>query len=134
MPGVTYMNSYAATMPSVSTRGHSAWLKHGDQVAGELHADLFLLIGGERVDDAVDRAGGAGGVQRAEHQVAGFGGGDGGGDRRQVAHFADEHDVGVLAQGAAEGFGEARHVHADLALHDDATSCAGGNTRSGLPS
>ena len=63
--------------------------------------------------------GGAVGVQRAEDQVAGFGGGDGGGDGRQIAHFADQHDVGVLTQGTAEGLGEDRHVDADLALHDD---------------
>ena len=40
-------------------------------------------------------------------------------DRRQVAHFADQHHVRVLTQRAAQGFGEVRHVHADFALHDD---------------
>ena len=61
---------------------------------------------------------GAGGVQRAEHHVARFGGGDGRFDRFQVAHFADEDHVGVLPQRAANGLGEARHVDADLALVD----------------
>ena len=61
---------------------------------------------GKDVDDAVDRALGAGGVQRAEHDVARFGRGDGRLDRLQVAHFADEDHVGVLPQGAANRFGE----------------------------
>ena len=72
----------------------------------KLGADLLLLVGGKDVDDAVDRPLGAGGVQRAEHQVAGFGRGDGRLDRLQVAHFADQNHVRVLAQGAAEGLGE----------------------------
>src|SRR5205814_1879278 len=54
--------------------------EHGDQISGQLHPDLFLLIRGEGVDDSVDGGGGTGRVQRAEDQVAGFGGGDGGGD------------------------------------------------------
>ena len=73
---------------------------------------------GKHVDDAVDRAGGAGGVQRAEHDVARFGRGDGRFDRFQVAHFADEDHVRVLPQRAANRFGERRHVDADLALVD----------------
>ena len=66
---------------------------------GQLRADLLLLVGGEDVDDAVDRALGAGGVQRAEDDVAGFGRRDGRLDRLQVAHFADQDHVGVLTQG-----------------------------------
>ncbi len=42
------------------------------------------------------------GVQRAEHDVARFGRGDGGFDRFQVAHFADEDHVGVLTQRRGE--------------------------------
>ena len=56
---------------------------------------------GKHVDDAVDRALGAGGVQRAEHDVPGFGRGDGRFDRLQVAHFADQDHVGILPQRAA---------------------------------
>ena len=58
------------------------------------------------------------GVQRAEHHVARFGGGDGRFDRFQVAHFADQDHVRVLPQGAADRLGEARHIDADLALVD----------------
>ncbi len=59
---------------------------------------------------------GAGGVQRAEDDVAGFGRGDRRLDRLQVAHFAHEDHVRVLSQRAANGLGERRHVDADLAL------------------
>ena len=72
----------------------------------------------EDVDDAVDRALGRVGVQRAEDDVAGFGRRDGRLDRLQVAHFADQDDVGVHPQGAADGLGEVGHVDADLALVD----------------
>ena len=40
-------------------------------------ADLLALIDGENVQHAVQGAGGVAGVQGAEHQVAGFRGGDG---------------------------------------------------------
>ena len=86
---------------------------------GELRAHLLLLVGWEGVHDTVDRLGRAGGVERTEHQVARFGGGDGRADRLEVAHFAHEDHVGVLAEGAADGLGEARHVRADFALGDE---------------
>ena len=91
-----------------------------DETRGELGADLRLLVGREGVDDTVDGRGRAGGVQGAEDQVSGFGGGDGGFDGDQVAQFADEDDVGVLAECAAESFGEARDVRADLTLNHHA--------------
>ena len=64
----------------------------------ELHADLALLGGREDVDDAVDRLRRVLGVQRGEHEVAGFGRGQRGADRLHVAHLADEDHVRVLAQ------------------------------------
>ena len=39
-------------------------------------------------------------------------------DRGQVAHFADQDDVGVHPQGAADRLGEVGDVDADLALID----------------
>ena len=57
-------------------------------------------------------------MQRAEHQVAGFGGGHGHGDRFGVAQLADQDDVRVLAHGGAHAFGERRNVRAQLALDD----------------
>jgi len=51
--------------------------------------------------------------------VAGFSRGDGRCNGFQVAHFADQHHVGVLAQRAAQSFREAGHVHAQFALRQD---------------
>ena len=90
------------------------------QRAGEHDPNLLLLLGGEDVDDPVDRAGRALRVQRAEHEVAGLGGGERGADRLEVAHLADEDHVGVLAERGAERLAEAGRVDADLALVDDA--------------
>ena len=81
--------------------------EHADNGHRQLRADLFLLAGGKDVDDAVDRALGAGGVQRAEDDVARFGRRDRRLDRLQVAHFADQDHVGVLPQRAANRLGEA---------------------------
>ena len=63
-------------------------------------------------------------VQRAEHEVAGLGGGQRGADRLEVAHLADEDHVRVLAERGAEGLAEAGGVHPDLALVDDAALVA----------
>ena len=68
----------------------------------QLDADLRLLVGREDVDDAVDRLRRVLGVQRAEHEVAGLGRGQRRADRLEVAHFADEDHVGVLAQRGLE--------------------------------
>ena len=86
---------------------------------GELHADLALLVGREGADHAVHRGGRSCGVEGAEDEVSGLGRGDRGAHRLEVAHFAHEDDVRVLAERAADGLGEARDVGADLALRDD---------------
>ena len=65
---------------------------------GEHRAHLRLLIGRENVDHAIHRLARVIRVQRAEDEQAGLGGGEGELDRFQVAHFADQHDVGILAQ------------------------------------
>ena len=75
---------------------------------------------GKDVDDAVDRLGRAVRVQRRERQVTGFGDRQAGLNRFQIAHLADQHDVGILAQRVLERCGEALRVAADLALIDDA--------------
>ena len=86
---------------------------------GQGRADLVLLAAGENVDDAVHRLGGAGGVQRAEHEMARGGGGQGQFDGFQVAHFTDEDDVRVFAQGPAQRRRERLRVHAHLAVVDE---------------
>ena len=89
---------------------------HADDRRGELRAHLLLLVRREGVDDAVHRALGARGVERAKHHVARLGRRDRRLDRFEIAKLAHEDHVGVLPQRAAEGLGEARHVVADLAL------------------
>ena len=72
------------------------------------------------------------GVQRGERQVAGLGERQRRLDRLEVAHLADQHDVGVLAQHGAQRLAEAPvRVAADLALVDEAVPCCGAGTRSG---
>jgi hypothetical protein len=59
-----------------------------------------------------------GGVHGAEDQVAGLRRTNGGLDGLEVSQLTDEDHVRVLTQGTAQGFGEARHVDAHLALVD----------------
>ena len=56
----------------------------------------------------------------AEDEVAGFGGGQRQRDGLQIAHFADQNDVGILAQSASQRGAEGHRVWADLALVDQA--------------
>ncbi len=55
-------------------------------------------------------------MQGAEHQVTGLGGGQRQPDGLQVAHLADQDDVGVLAQGRAQRLIEAERIASDFAL------------------
>ena len=93
---------------------------HALQGHRQLGAYLLLLVRREHVDDAVDRLGGVLGVQGREDQVAGLGRGQRHRDGLQVAHLADQDDVGVLAQHVLERVGEGPGVLADLALVDQA--------------
>ena len=93
---------------------------HRAQRFRQHRAHHVLLCGREHVDDAVDGLGRRARVQGAEHQVAGLGGGQRQADRLQVAHFTDQHDVGILAQRRAQRFGEAERVAVHLALVDQA--------------
>ena len=56
--------------------------------------------------------------------MAGFGEGDRGLHGDLVSHLADQDHVGRLAQRVAQRFVEGERIEADLALGDDATSCA----------
>ena len=95
---------------------------------------MFLFRGREDVDDAVDGLRRGAGVQSAEDQVTGFGGGQRQPDGFQVAHFAHQDDVRVLAQRGAQRVGEAQRVRPDLALVDQALLAFDARTRSGLRS
>ena len=107
MPGVTTKHLVGRD-PAAADLGHQRLRKDADDRRRQLRADLILLVGGEDVDDAVDRALGTGRVQRAKHHVPRFGRGDRRFDRLQVAHLADQDHVGVLTQRAADRLGETR--------------------------
>ena len=77
-------------------------------------------VGREHVHDAVHGLRRVLRVQRGEHEVAGLGRGQRGGDRLEVAHLADEDHVRVLAQRGLQAEREALRVGAQLALVDDA--------------
>ena len=93
---------------------------HGFDGFGELGANLRLLSGRKNVDDTIDGFGRAGGMQRAEDDVAGFGRGQSELDGFQVAHFADQNDIGVFTQRGAQRIGEGVGVRPQLALVDQA--------------
>src|SRR6218665_535784 len=93
---------------------------HGLQRFGQHGADHFFFFGREHVDDPVYGLGGAGGVQRAEYQVAGFSGRHRQADGFQITHFADQDGVGVFAQGRFERGGERQCHRAYFALVDQA--------------
>src|SRR5437867_2510274 len=64
----------------------------------QLGAHLRLLVRREHVDDAVDALHRRIGVQRGEREMPRLGNRQRGGDGLEVAHLADQHDVGVLPQ------------------------------------
>ena len=101
------------------------------QALGEHAAHLRLLVGGEGVDDAVDRRGRAVRVDGGEDEDA---------EARELERqlhglvgpeLADEDHVRVLAPGAADRVRVGRRVRADLAVRDAAPSATGARTRPG---
>ena len=96
--------------------GDEALGDDGAEGGRELDPDLVLAPVREHVDDPVDGLGGVVGVQGGEDQVAGLGHGEGDLDGLEVAHLADEQDVGVLAEGRAQGPLEGGAVDPDLTL------------------
>src|SRR2546426_554714 len=90
----------------------------------QLGAHLRLLVRREHVDDAVDALHRRIGVQRGEREMPRLGNRQRGGDGLEIAHFADQHDIGVLPQRVFERSGEAVGVGPDLALVHDAALMA----------
>ncbi len=58
-------------------------------------------------------------MQSGKNQVTGFGDGYGGGYSLKVAHLAQKHDVGILAQAAAQGGRERISIVMDFTLDYD---------------
>ncbi len=85
-------------------------------LVGQHLADLLALVHLEQAVNTAEGLCGRGGVDCPVHKVARLGGVEGRLEGFLVAHFTDEHDVGVLThQGAREGDLEVQHVDADLA-------------------
>ncbi len=90
------------------------------QAFRETATDLGLFVGGELIDQSVHRHVRAVGVQRAENQMSCLGGFEGDADGFDIAHFADEHDIGIFAQGGPQRALEAVRVGMNFALVDEA--------------
>src|SRR5258708_26329281 len=91
----------------------------GFQRGGKLQANLFLLRRREDRNNTLNGFRRVESVQSGQHEVAGFGGEQRGGDSFQVAHFADQNHVRVLTQSGAQGGGKICRVHFDFALVDE---------------
>ena len=81
--------------------GKEALVDHEVKVGGEHAAHAGLLDGRERVDDAIDRLRGAGSVDLADDQIALLDSREREPHHLDVAHVADDNDVGVFAEGRA---------------------------------
>ena len=114
---VATRTSKAATIPPPMP-GHQPLGEDDGQRRAELDADLVLPVPREHVDDAIHGLGRVVRVEGGEHQVAGLGHGERDLDGFEVAHLADEEDVGVLAEGGAQGPFERGCVGADRPLVD----------------
>ena len=119
MKAVLIITSTAGARPLPSAFGIRRCEIDRLEHARQLQADLLLLVRREDGDDAVDRFGGVERVQRREHQMPGFGREQARFDRLEVAHLADEDDVGILPQRAPQRLRERARVDGDLALVDD---------------
>ncbi len=93
--------------------------KNTQERAGQLNADLGLLVGRKSVNNAVHRLTGGAGVQSREHQVSGFSGSDRGGDSLRIAHLADHHNIGILPKNTTESGVEVWGIKFNLALIND---------------
>ena len=89
-----------------------------------MQANLLLLRRRKDGDYALNRFRGVQSVQGGKNQVAGLGREQGCGDGFEVAHFANENHVGILAQSGAQRGGEVCGVHLDFALIDEAALIA----------
>ena len=115
------MTSTAGTRPLPSALRHQALGDDPLEHRGQLDADLPLVdAAGRPTMMRLIGLGGIDGMQGGEDQVAGLGGVQGGLDRLEVAHLADQDDVRILAQGAFQGDWKPIGIGADLALVDDA--------------
>ncbi len=118
--GVPIMISCAATRPPPVRLSRVCEITARSD-SDSIERTMSFFLARKHIDHPIDGLGGRAGVQRAEHQVAGLGGGQRQPNGLQVAHFADQHDIRVLAQRRTQRFTESEGVAFDFALVDQAT-------------
>ena len=89
------------------------------QRIGEHRPGLRLFRRRKNVDHSVDRFAGVVGVERSKHEKAGFGRSQRERNGFQIAHFANQHDVGVFAQRGLQRDRKGFRVAGNFALGDD---------------
>ena len=94
---------------------------HRAQSGGHLHANLLLLIFRVHVDQTVHGRTGVLRVQGGEHQVAGFHGGQRGGNGFEVSKLAHFDNVGIFTKRAFKRFRETFGVGSHFTLAHHAT-------------
>ena len=105
----------AAVLPFLAGAG-----RHTAQRVGQHGADLRLLVRGKTsiMRSTVLRALFVCRVPKTSRPVSAAVSASG--DGLKVAHFADEHDVGILPQGGLQAGGKVSRMLGHLALRDDA--------------
>src|SRR3990172_85774 len=102
----------------------SQWAKrlaqYGNQVAGQLNANLLLLIHRKNVDNSADSARRTRRVHRTKHKVPRFCSTNRCLNCLKVAQFAYKYHVRVHPQHTAKSFPETRNINTYFTLVDDA--------------
>ena len=112
--------STTGTRPIPSRAGTSFWVTMARRVLATCLPQSKVLIGWIKLEDALHRLLGVGGVQRAEDVVAGFRSGERGVEGFLIPHLSDEDDIRVLAKNRAHPRGKVGHIDTHLPLVKDA--------------
>src|SRR6202043_4156858 len=98
---------------------NQALADYSPQHSRKLQTNLFLFGRREHGDNTIDGFDRVERVQGGENHVAGFGGVQRGADGFNVAHFADQDDVGILTLPSSQQWRTGWCVHVNLALVAD---------------
>ena len=93
---------------------------HAAQGRGQHGANLGLLVRWEDVNHTVDGLSRIVGVEGAKNEQTGFSSSQRKGDRFEIAHLANQHDVGVFPQRRLQPGRKVDRMLRDFALGDDA--------------
>ena len=116
--GLGHDHHFADGAPAATVVGfHQDLGNHRQQALRQETLGLFALFSGQGIDHAINGLDGAGGVQRAEHQVPGLGRRHGHADGVGIAQLADQNDIRVFTHRRAHAFGETGDMSAELALN-----------------